>query len=89
MAAKPAGTGASMAARTQMASKSMHPVINGAGRRQQGVREARKRRSSMFAARDSFSYTDEELAEYERQEGESAKTRRNRPRTNLGDPGNR
>jgi len=47
------------------------------------------RSNSMFAARDSFSYTDEELAEYERQESESAKTRRNRPRTNLGDPGTR
>jgi len=47
------------------------------------------RSNSMFAARDSFSYTDEELAEYERQEGEASKTRRNRPRTNLGDPGNR
>lgn len=47
------------------------------------------RSNSMFAARDSFSYTDEELAEYERQEGEAAKSRRNRPRTNLGDPGNR
>src|SRR6202167_917236 len=46
------------------------------------------RSTSMFAARDSFSYTDEELAEYERQEGEAAKSRRNRPRTNLGDPGN-
>ena len=57
--------------------------------------QARKKKSqtgrstSMFAARDSFSYTDEELAEYERQESESAKTRRNRPRTNLGDPGTR
>jgi hypothetical protein len=47
------------------------------------------RSTSMFAARDSFSYTDEELAEYERQEGEASKSRRNRPRTNLGDPGNR
>jgi DNA-binding response OmpR family regulator len=47
------------------------------------------RSTSMFAARDSFSYTDEELAEYERQEGEAAKSRRNRPRTNLGDPGTR
>jgi hypothetical protein len=57
--------------------------------------QARKKKSqtgrstSMFAARDSFSYTDEELAEYERQESESAKTRRNRPRINLGDPGTR
>jgi hypothetical protein len=38
----------------------------------------------MFAARDSSSYTDEELAEYERQESEASKTRRNKPRTNLG-----
>jgi DNA-binding response OmpR family regulator len=47
------------------------------------------RSTSMFASRDSFSYTDEELAEYERQESEAAKSRRNRPRTNLGDPGTR
>jgi DNA-binding response OmpR family regulator len=47
------------------------------------------RATSMFAARDTFSYTDEELAEYERQEGEAAKNRRNKPRTNLGDPGTR
>jgi DNA-binding response OmpR family regulator len=52
-------------------------------------RQAAGRATSMFASRDSFSYTDEELAEYERQEGEAAKTRRNRPRTNLGDPGTR
>lgn len=45
--------------------------------------------NSMFAPRDSFSYTDEELAEYERQEGEASKARRNRVRTNLGDPGTR
>ena len=45
------------------------------------------RATSMFASRDSFSYTDEELAEYERQETESSKNRRNSPRTNLGDPG--
>lgn len=42
------------------------------------------RSTSMFASRDSFSYTDEELAEYERAEGEASKTRRNKPRTNLG-----
>jgi DNA-binding response OmpR family regulator len=44
------------------------------------------RSTSMFASRDSSSYTDEELAEYERQESEASKTRRNKPRTNLGDP---
>src|SRR5215813_4285965 len=43
------------------------------------------RTNSMFAARDSFSYTDEELAEYEKQESEATKARRNRVRTNLGD----
>lgn len=43
-------------------------------------------RNSMFASRDSFSYTDEELAEYERQEGELSKSKRNKPRINLGDP---
>jgi DNA-binding response OmpR family regulator len=43
-------------------------------------------RNSMFASRDSFSYTDEELAEYEKQEGELAKSKRNKPRINLGDP---
>jgi len=43
------------------------------------------RSNSMFASRDSFSYTDEELAEYEKQEGEASKSRR-KPRINLGDP---
>jgi DNA-binding response OmpR family regulator len=44
------------------------------------------RTTSMFASRDSYSYTEEELAEYERQETEASKTRRIKPRTNLGDP---
>ena len=44
------------------------------------------RSNSMFASRESFSYTEEEIAEYERQEGEESKSRRNKPRTNLGDP---
>jgi len=54
--------------------------------------EARKKKkqtsrtTSMFASRDSYSYTEEELAEYERQEAEASKTRRIKPRTNLGDP---
>jgi DNA-binding response OmpR family regulator len=47
------------------------------------------RSNSMFAARDSFSYTDEELAEYEKQESEATKSRRNRVRTNLGDSSSR
>jgi len=44
------------------------------------------RSNSMFASRDSFSYTDEELAEYEKQESEASKSKRNKPRLNLGDP---
>jgi DNA-binding response OmpR family regulator len=47
------------------------------------------RSNSMFAARDSYSYSEEEIAEYERQESEATKLKRNRPRTNLGDPGTR
>ncbi|HUI74469.1 MAG TPA: hypothetical protein VLX32_05955 [Candidatus Acidoferrum sp.] len=42
--------------------------------------------TSMFASRDSYSYTDEEMAEYEKQEAEASKTKRQKPRTNLGDP---
>ncbi len=44
------------------------------------------RTTSMFASRDSYSYSEEELAEYERQEAESSKTRRFKPLTNLGNP---
>jgi DNA-binding response OmpR family regulator len=42
------------------------------------------RSTSMFASRDSYSYSDEELAEYEKQESESSKTDRSKPRTDLG-----
>lgn len=49
-------------------------------------KQAAGRTTSMFASRDSYSYTDEELAEYERQEAEASKNRRNKPRINLGDP---
>jgi DNA-binding response OmpR family regulator len=42
------------------------------------------RSNSMFAPRDSYSYTDEEMAEYEKAESESSKSRRNKPRTDLG-----
>ncbi|HTZ47898.1 MAG TPA: hypothetical protein VMH20_09920 [Verrucomicrobiae bacterium] len=54
--------------------------------------EARKKKkqssrtTSMFASRDTYSYTEEELAEYERQEVETSKNRRLKPRTNLGNP---
>jgi DNA-binding response OmpR family regulator len=42
------------------------------------------RSTSMFASRDSYSYSDEELAEYEKQEAESSTSKRNKPRTDLG-----
>lgn len=42
------------------------------------------RSNSMFASRDSYSYTDEELAEYERVESELSKSKRNKPRSDLG-----
>jgi DNA-binding response OmpR family regulator len=54
-----------------------------------GLRKKKKdagRVTSMFAARDSYCYSDEELAEYERAEAQSSSTKRNKPRTNLGDP---
>jgi len=47
-------------------------------------KKAASKVSSMFAARDSYSYTEEELAEYERQEAESSLSRK-KPRRDLGD----
>jgi hypothetical protein len=47
-------------------------------------KRAASKTSSMFASRDSYSYTEEELAEYERQEAEASLTRR-KPRRDLGD----
>ena len=44
------------------------------------------RTTSMFASRDSYSYTEEEITEYERQETEASKSKSNKPRVNLGDP---
>jgi len=41
--------------------------------------------NSMFAARDSYSYTEEELSEYERQESEFSRNKRRKPLGNLGD----
>lgn len=52
-----------------------------------GERKRKKqaaRSTSMFASRDSYSYSDEEIAEYEKQESESSSSQRNKPRTNLG-----
>ncbi|HEY6127885.1 MAG TPA: hypothetical protein VIW23_06850 [Candidatus Acidoferrum sp.] len=54
-----------------------------------GLRKKKREKrqtNSMFAARDSYSYTEEELAEYEKQESEHSRLKRNKPLTNLGDP---
>ena len=54
------------------------------------IRKKKKREAkggnSMFAARDSYSYSEEEIAEYERFESESSKKRRRKNLLNLGDP---
>jgi DNA-binding response OmpR family regulator len=52
------------------------------------IRKKKKagRATSMFASRENYTYTDEELAEYERQESESSKSKQKRNRFNLGDP---
>ena len=44
------------------------------------------RLQSMFAARDSFSYSEEEIAEYERAEAETNKAKRPKRITDLGNP---
>ncbi len=51
------------------------------------IRKKKKQagRNSMFASREAFSYTEEEIAEYERQEAEANKNKR-KTRINLGDP---
>jgi len=54
-----------------------------------GLRKKKRqaaRTNSMFASRDSYSYTEEELAEYERQESELNRNKRQKPLGNLGDP---
>ena len=49
--------------------------FSGSGRRQRGIRAARKRRSSMFAERDDYQMSEEELLEWEKNEEESRKKR--------------
>jgi DNA-binding response OmpR family regulator len=44
------------------------------------------RSTTMFASRDSYSYSEEEIAEYEQQESEASKNKRPSRRNNLGDP---
>jgi len=47
-------------------------------------KKAANKNNSMFASRESYSYTEEELAEYERHETESSCRRKNKNRNNLG-----
>ena len=54
-----------------------------------GLRKKKRqaaRTNSMFASRDSYSYTEEELAEYERTESELNRNKRRKDLGNLGDP---
>src|SRR6202790_2125074 len=48
-------------------------------------KKAANKTNSMFASRESYSYTEEELAEYEKHEAEtSSLSRKNKSRNNLG-----
>jgi DNA-binding response OmpR family regulator len=54
-----------------------------------GLRKKKReasRTTTMFASRDSYAYTEEELAEYEKSESEHSRHKRNKPLTKLGDP---
>jgi len=54
-----------------------------------GLRKKKRqaaRANSMFASRESYSYTEEELAEYERTESELNRNKRRKDLGNLGDP---
>lgn len=55
-----------------------------AGLRRQKQKSGRQ--TSMFATRESYSYSEEELAEYERTEEEAKKKKPPRPLTDLGNP---
>ena len=47
-------------------------------------KKAATKNNSMFASRESYSYTEEELAEYEKQETQTSLLRKNKNRNNLG-----
>ncbi len=47
-------------------------------------KKAANKTNSMFASRDSYSYTEEEIAEYEQQETATSLMRKNKNRNNLG-----
>ena len=53
-----------------------------------GLRKKKRdasRTNSMFAPRDSYVYTEEEIAEYEKQEAEQSRSKQSKLRGNLGD----
>ena len=52
------------------------------------IRKKKKQvgRNTMFAPRDTFSYTEEEISEYEREEAAEASKGKRKTRINLGDP---
>jgi len=47
-------------------------------------KKAANKTNSMFASRESYSYTEEELAEYEKTEAQTSLMRKNKNRNNLG-----
>jgi DNA-binding response OmpR family regulator len=47
-------------------------------------KKAATKTNSMFASRESYSYTEEELAEYEKQEAATSLSKKNKLRNNLG-----
>ncbi len=47
-------------------------------------KKAATKTNSMFASRESYSYTEEELAEYEKTEAQTSLMRKNKNRNNLG-----
>ena len=47
-------------------------------------KKAANKTNSMFASRDSYSYSEEEIAEYEKEEAASSLMRKNKNRNNLG-----
>jgi len=69
--------------------RQVRPEFKASDRRGRDRRKSSDRRSSpMFAARDDYSYSDEELSEFESQEKEQSK-RRYKPPTDLGTPKDR
>lgn len=69
--------------------RQVRPEFKASDRRGRDRRKSSDRRSSpMFAARDDYSYSDEELSEFESQEKEQGK-RRYKPPTDLGTPKDR